>query len=242
MRAGARKRGRAAMRRSEGAQRAGRREGSTPILIVDDNVALGRRLQRLAEAVGCSAVTVGTIAAARAQLSSRSDWAGLVLDEGLPEGSGLTLLADVRASGALMPALIMTGQWWNETLANKAFSLGARYVNKPVRATPFERWLRAEVLRPAESARFPIASASFERRLAAMVEVWRERYVLTLAEADVLMRASRGEPRGAIAAAMDCSIETVRKHCHNLLRKTGDASLLDAALRVLRALCDPSTP
>jgi len=33
---------------------------------------------------------------------------------------------------------------------------------------------------------------------------------------------------------MGCAKETMKKHCHNLLRKTGDAWLLEAATRVLR--------
>jgi DNA-binding CsgD family transcriptional regulator len=71
-------------------------------------------------------------------------------------------------------------------------------------------------------------------RLAVVVSAWRERHALTPAEATVLFRATCGEPRDLIAEALGCAPETIKKHCHNLLQKTGDERLLEAVARVLR--------
>jgi DNA-binding CsgD family transcriptional regulator len=81
-------------------------------------------------------------------------------------------------------------------------------------------------------------SQRFESRLAAEVSRWGERYSLSPRERDLLQRAARGEPRALIAEQMQCAPRTFKKHCQNLLKKTGDDWLLEAVNRLLRDLAN----
>jgi DNA-binding CsgD family transcriptional regulator len=78
------------------------------------------------------------------------------------------------------------------------------------------------------------SSPAFEARLAEVVNTWSARYSLTPAERGVLLGAARGEPRCLIVEKMGCAPETMKKHCHNLLQKTGDERLLESVARLLR--------
>jgi DNA-binding NarL/FixJ family response regulator len=79
----------------------------------------------------------------------------------------------------------------------------------------------------------------FEDRVAEGVKRWAERYALSPTECDVLFQAVCGESRARLPEAMARTPGTVKKHCHNLLRKTGDDWLLEAVSRLLRELVDP---
>jgi PAS domain S-box-containing protein len=67
-----------------------------------------------------------------------------------------------------------------------------------------------------------------------VVGAWQARYALTSAEALVLRNGVRGLPRSAITVRFGVAPATVKKHVHNLVQKTGDASLDAAVYRVLR--------
>jgi DNA-binding CsgD family transcriptional regulator len=67
---------------------------------------------------------------------------------------------------------------------------------------------------------------------------WRQRYGLSAREVEVLFHAALGKPRGLICDCMGCARETLKKHCHNLLRKTGDDWLLEAVARLLIEIID----
>jgi PAS domain S-box-containing protein len=63
---------------------------------------------------------------------------------------------------------------------------------------------------------------------------WAVRYALTSAEAFILRNSVRGQSRSAIAERLRVAPATVKKHVHNLVQKTGDASLSAAVQRALR--------
>jgi DNA-binding NarL/FixJ family response regulator len=63
---------------------------------------------------------------------------------------------------------------------------------------------------------------------------WGERYDLTETEIAILRAAAEGSEREQLAFERGIATTTLKKHVHNLLRKTGDASLLAAAARLLR--------
>jgi len=64
-------------------------------------------------------------------LSRPGTWTGFVLDVGLPDGSGLDLLADARTKFPATPALVLTGRTEASSI-NAAFDLNADYVVKPI--------------------------------------------------------------------------------------------------------------
>ncbi len=104
------------------------------LLLVEDDAELGRRLSERLGAVGMAVDWVQTAESAR-------DWPDLAetaavildLDLGLPDGDGLDLLRHWRASGEVVPILILTarGNWRDKV---EGLNSGADdFLVKPVR-------------------------------------------------------------------------------------------------------------
>jgi DNA-binding CsgD family transcriptional regulator len=65
---------------------------------------------------------------------------------------------------------------------------------------------------------------------------WIDRYGLSEAEADVLVRAAEGQSRTQMASARGCSELTIKKHVSTMLRLLSDRSLQAAVARLLREM------
>jgi DNA-binding NarL/FixJ family response regulator len=111
------------------------------ILIVEDDMGMGRALALTLKRVGGEATVVGTIGEARKLLAQLAAWDGLILDLCLPDGPGLDVLAWVRAKGLDFPVLIHTGHSEHDAI-NGAFDLHAWYLDKPSTAPQIERFVR----------------------------------------------------------------------------------------------------
>lgn len=165
-------------------------------------------------------IVVGSVREALRVCRKVVDWSAFVLDIGLPDGSGVKLLEELRGSCPRVPALLLTGSMTAESV-NAAYRLAARYLVKPVSTSDIERF---------------VVSIPLSSRVESAARGWASRYRLSPAETDVLVGAALGEDREAIARRRDSTLTTVKSHVANLLAKTGDAGLLDAANRLLREL------
>jgi ActR/RegA family two-component response regulator len=108
-------------------------------LVVEDDDAIGRALTRIVRAYGEVALAT-TASDARKLLREAGPWRAFVLDVGLPDGSGLELLADVRGAFPSTPALVLTGKTEASTI-NAAFDLDAHYAVKPIEESRVRRFL-----------------------------------------------------------------------------------------------------
>ena len=144
----------------------------------------------------------------------------MLLDEVLPDGSGLRLLDVAFERNLLMPTLLTTA-FLNRETANRAFSLGAYYCEKPADPDMLKRFA-AEVRVPGTL------------KVMRGLSVWASRYNLTSAESRVLRLAAFGYSHDEIALRCQVAKETVKTHVRGLLSKTQDDSLARAALRLLR--------
>lgn len=79
------------------------------VLLVDDNAELRELVTRALTRDGHAVTAVATVAAARAALMESSPEV-LVLDLGLPDGSGMALCRALRAEGERVPILMLTAQ------------------------------------------------------------------------------------------------------------------------------------
>lgn len=77
------------------------------VLIVDDHLELLDLVTRALQRDGHTVYTAGTLAAARTQIEGRRHDL-LILDLGLPDGSGLTLCRELRAQDLQLPILMLT--------------------------------------------------------------------------------------------------------------------------------------
>jgi CheY-like chemotaxis protein len=113
------------------------------ILIVEDNGALGRSLSRIASSHG----HVDVVGTAREALEALADvtraWDAIIVDIGLPDGSGLSVLIRFRERFPSARALVLTGECTPD-LVNAAFDLRAQFVSKPSSSTRIHSFLSPE--------------------------------------------------------------------------------------------------
>ena len=108
---------------------------------------------------GIASDTYGTSAAARYWLQ-RQSYAALVLDRGLPDGDGLTMLASLRREGWSVPCLVLTAR---DALHDRVEGLehGADdYLPKPFAIEELVARVRALLRRPVAIASRVFASTA----------------------------------------------------------------------------------
>ena len=99
------------------------------VLVVENDPHLQGALRSSAQAAGAAAVGVGTLRAAREELGGRG-FAGMILGASLPDGSGISLLEDLRTRQFHLHVLVISNGF-DPTVANRAHRLGASCVFTP---------------------------------------------------------------------------------------------------------------
>lgn len=186
-------------------------------LVLEDHVALAETLASAVRCVGAAHIAT-TVEEGIDVLADRDAWAGFLIDVVMPDGNGLDVLAWARAHGHDAPALVLTAMHDAATI-NRTFELRARYLVKPADALGILRFL---------------SDAAHDPRKDRFTREWGHRYGLTETEISILSSAIEGSERDQLAFERGVSTTTLKKHVNNLLRKTGDESLLAAAARLLR--------
>lgn len=100
------------------------------ILLVEDDPILSKSVQLNLELESWTVIPAASLASARlAEASAPID--GVILDLGLPDGSGLTFLKVLREKSSRIPVLILTAQSDEESVV-RGLELGANdYIRKP---------------------------------------------------------------------------------------------------------------
>lgn len=128
------------------------------LLVVEDNVVLQLSLTAMLRREGFSLLVARSVAEARVQLL-RERPSVILLDEGLPDGSGLELLEELRASPDSPLAIVATAggalHTAAEALRHGAFDLLTKPLNNDL--------LRAAVGRAVEHYRLRQAAREIER-------------------------------------------------------------------------------
>ena len=186
-------------------------------LLVEDHDLLAQTLASAARCVGEAAVA-STVERGVELVLERDDWSGFVVDVMMPDGNGLDVLSLARERGQAAPALVLTAVHDAATI-NRAYELEGRYLVKPADPLGILAFFSGAARRPTAEQ---------------LAREWAARYALTEAEVAILAAAAGGSERDQLAFERGISTTTLKKHVHNLLRKTGDPSLLAAAARLLR--------
>jgi DNA-binding response OmpR family regulator len=121
------------------------------ILLVEDDPALGPAIARALRAEHC-AVDLFDRGVDAGHAGDTEIYDAAVLDLGLPDGDGMTLLRQWREAGRALPILILTARdGWSDKVAG--FKAGADdYLTKPFRVEELVMRLRALVRRAAGHA------------------------------------------------------------------------------------------
>jgi DNA-binding NarL/FixJ family response regulator len=195
-------------------------EPRAPLLVVEDEPAIARTISRIVRRELPIRVAP-TIAAARDLACGDERLAAAVLDIGLPDGSGLDFLAELRQVRPTLRVLVLTVHHEPETV-NRAQLLGAEYAVKP----HFTEGLKAFVARVADP------TPAFEARTLRAIGEYAARYALSPRERDLLILAVAERSREEIAADLGISVNTVKIHTRLLLVKCGEETLADLARKI----------
>jgi two-component system LytT family response regulator len=195
-------------------------------LVVEDDAHVASSILRmLARARGCDTRVVGSVAAARQHLG---DVDLVIADVGLPDGSGVDIIARARKTEP-PPACVLISASVDRERLGVAHDLGVPFLVKPLEQKQLEL-----VVRRARAAK-----TAFRDRVAAMIDAWGRRYALSPTLIELLSLAVDGQPRAELARLRGVSAHTIEKQIVALLSRTGDRTLEAAARRVLRESIDP---
>ena len=201
------------------------------ILIVDDDLALQRRIQRIAEQVyGPGTCTVAdSLAQARAMLQGQA-FDLLLLDVGLPDGSGVSLLPWVREHAPQADAVIVSSLGDDATVLQAIRAGAVGYLLKNGDDMELELSLRSmqrggAPIDPVIARRILLQlgkaddAAVAPQPGAAVPGSRAHKAELTERELEVLRLVAQGHSNREIAESLGLSINTIECHAKNIFRK-----------------------
>jgi DNA-binding response OmpR family regulator len=118
------------------------------VLVVEDQAELAGLLRRALAAAGFAVDAAGALADAEDHLGV-AEYDAMVLDLGLADGDGLTLLRDLRRRGSALPVLILTARDAPEDRVAGLDTGADDYVVKPFHVPELISRLRALLRRPS---------------------------------------------------------------------------------------------
>jgi FixJ family two-component response regulator len=139
----------------------------------------------------------------------------IILDIRMPGMSGLELQERLRATGALLPVIVITGHG-DVSLAVRAMKGGAlEFIQKP-----FNDQVLLDAVQSALSTYSLIWDQQEQRQ-----ECNKNLATLTRREMEVVELLSKGKPNKLIASTLNISVRTVEGHRAAIMSKTGAKSL-----------------
>lgn len=189
--------------------------GAGTVLIIDDDSSTSLSLARLVRAAGFDVETYGSPSAFLQRPAFRGKGCA-VIDIRLPEMTGVQLHDAMRARGMSLPVIFLTG---NDQIAPGVHAMkngAVDYLLKPVDAETMLGAIRTALERHgAERAR-----DDRNEHVAQCIEK------LTPRELEVMHYVIKGFMNKQIAAALDISIKTVKKHRAQVMEKMEAASVI----------------
>lgn len=119
------------------------------LLVIEDNNELAGLLIKGLNSAGYDADRFGTVAEARAALATTT-YAALILDLGLPDGDGLTVLRELRHRCDSTPVLLLTSRGGLQDKINGLRDGADDYLVKPFALEELVARLEAQLRRPGQ--------------------------------------------------------------------------------------------
>lgn len=179
-----------------------------PVLIVEDDKAMGALLIGAMQKVGLPTSLAASLQAAREAMNSSQSLAGAVVDLGLPDGCGGSLVHRLRLGHPSIPIVVFAG---SNMSINEAFSLKCFVLSKP--------FGRRELSELQKMFNPPKQQGTF---------------FLPPRQQEILSLAAMGVPRREMALRIGVSEHTIKWHTRELLALTGERSLRALVIRFLR--------
>jgi len=204
------------------------------LLLIEDDLDLGADLQRALAGHGLTSEWVRGVRAARALTDERDTlpYACVLLDLGLSDGDGLSLLRAWRREGFALPVIVLTAR---DDVASRVDGLDAGaddYVTKPAAPEEVASRVRAVTRRAAgqASAVWSVGRLHVDTRRR---EVRADGFVVPLSPKEFLIVAEIARHPGEAVAkhrltralaplGEPLELSALEWHIHNLRRKLGD--------------------
>jgi DNA-binding response OmpR family regulator len=119
------------------------------LLIVEDNIELARLVAGGLAAAGYATDVVGSVGEARDAVRSVS-YAAMILDLGLPDGDGLSVLLELRRRTDPLPVLVLTARDGLQDRVNGLRNGADDYLAKPFAVVELVARLEAILRRPGQ--------------------------------------------------------------------------------------------
>ncbi|TWU05682.1 response regulator transcription factor [Stieleria varia] len=208
-------------------------------LIVDDHEAVREGLVNMFEGTSVQiAGKAGDSQEAMSLIPSLASEPGLLdivlLDVQMPSEDGLTTLVKIRADYPALP-IVMLSAYDNPIYVARASANGAH--DFVLKSDPPPLIIRAISYAVERSGPHPDGLLyQIRSTLQAPVDtrVLPPEFPLTSREAQVLRHVAMGLSNREIASSLEISVETVKEHVQNILRKTNSSDRTDAAVRAVR--------
>src|SRR5580658_6615974 len=119
------------------------------LLVVEDNVLLSELLAKGLRTAGYEIDLLATVAEARAVLMTTT-YAAVILDLGLPDGDGLSVLRELRHRKDPIPVLVLTARGGLQDRVTGLRSGAGDYLVKPFAMEELVARLEAQLRRPGQ--------------------------------------------------------------------------------------------
>ncbi|MFZ0666560.1 MAG: response regulator transcription factor [Acidimicrobiales bacterium] len=202
------------------------------LLIVDDHEMLADSLHLVF--AGCPDIevvgVVGTVGDAVAgALKLHPDV--VLMDYHLPDGDGVAAVTQIKQNDPAIQLVMLTGSGEDERLARRAFEAGCSgFLSKSRSVDDL-----LAIVRAAHEGEVLITPAMLLKLLPPITRIRnRGGGVLSRRELEVLSVMAEGGSDKEIAKRLFVSLNTVRKHTQNIIRKLGAHSKLEAVVIAVR--------
>ncbi|QDV10893.1 Response regulator protein VraR [Rosistilla oblonga] len=206
---------------------------SLDVVIIDDHEVVRSGITSLLS--GPEVTVIGSAASGQEglELMSKQLPDAVLLDIRMPDNDGLSTLQTLRASHPDLP-IVMVSTYDNPTYVARSVALGANdYVLKGDSRSVF-----LDALTRAASGEEPSSDSLLRKIGESMSRSGKEAppmdVPLTAREVQVLRHVALGLSNKEIGCSLNISVETVKEHVQNILRKLNAADRTDAAVRAVK--------
>lgn len=202
------------------------------VVIADDHAVVRQGINRLLEGSDIAIVAEAENGKEAVELTLQHQPNILLLDVRMPDGSGLEVLEELRKHEDLKSRIVMLSTYDNPTYVARSVALGAdEYVLKD----SSQPELVSTLMRTAEGAT-PAPERLFGRiqNLMRKKKEEGEDLPLTVRETQVLRHIALGLSNREIGLSLGISVETVKEHVQNILRKIDATDRTQAAVWAVR--------